>query len=27
MDQQLDWKGFTLLYLGQIIERLKIFEN
>jgi hypothetical protein len=23
----LEWRGFTLIYLGQIIEKLKILEN
>lgn len=27
MDKELEWKGFTLIYLGQIIEKLKIFQN
>ncbi len=25
MDKELEWKGFTLIYLGQMIEKLKIF--
>lgn len=27
MDRELEWKGFTLIYLGQIIEKVKILEN
>lgn len=27
MDKELEWKGFTLIYLGQMIEKLKIFQN
>lgn len=27
IEKELELKGFTLIYLGQIIEKLKIFEN
>ena len=27
MDKELEWRGFTFIYLGQIIEKLKILEN